>query len=167
MRFLDWSNKLKGVAGSGYTNVEVGPSKPGAPRPHKKLKRKKRLPDVALWGRSRCTLDNYGNVKYPQRVSQAVAHLSVHPHVVIQVSNFDDEDYEIDAINDLANRAAAWQGDPPTLAVLIKVRKTGFASVQPRFDIYYLPEGTYMDDALAGDKGARHVVYNHNGPDVL
>jgi hypothetical protein len=46
----------------------------------------------------------------------------VHLHVVIQVSVFNDHDYEVDAINDLVTRAVAGQGDPPKLGVMIKHR---------------------------------------------
>ena len=87
--------------------------------------------------------------------------------MVIQVSNFNDEDYEVDAINDLTTRAVSGQGTQPRLGVLIKVREAGSPNVQPCFDIYYLPNGTHMSDALNGTNGARHVVYNHTGPNFL
>jgi hypothetical protein len=101
-------------------------------------------------------------------VSQPDQQPKVHPHVVIQVSDFIDEDYEVDAIRDLATRAVAvGQGDPPNLAVLIKHRRAAAATdVKAGFDIYYLPGGTFLDDALNGTSGARHVVYNHSDPDV-
>jgi len=89
--------------------------------------------------------------------------------VVVQVSNFNDVDYEVDAIHDLATRAVAGQGAQPNLAVWIKHRKGGAPGVrvQAGFDIYYLPVGTFMEDALNETNGARHVVYNHGDPDVL
>ena len=88
--------------------------------------------------------------------------------MVIQVSIFNDEDYEVDAINDLATRAIAGQGTPPKLGVLIKLREADPAlGVQAGFDIYYLPAGAFWMDAVNGTNGARHVVYNHGGPDVL
>jgi hypothetical protein len=86
--------------------------------------------------------------------------------VVIQISIFNDEDYEVDAINDLATRAVAGQGTPPNLGLLIKQREAA-SGVQAGFDIYYLPAGTFLGDTLNGTNGARHVVYNHGGPDVL
>jgi len=95
--------------------------------------------------------------------------------VVIQVSVFDDEDYEVDAINDIATRANPVEGDPPKLAVLIKERKANAnARIQAGFDIYYLPAGTRFDDAIpaavlpiGATNQAYHVVYNHGGPEVV
>lgn len=74
--------------------------------------------------------------------------------MVIQVSNFNDEDYEVDAINDLTTCAIAGQGTQPRLGVLIKVREADPPGAQAGFDIYYLPNGTYMSDALNGTNGA-------------
>jgi len=166
--FTLWAQGLKGIARENI-NVKLGPRLPGAPPPRKRRKPepKTRLPDVAFWGRSKCELKDGGKVSKPQRVNPASAQPIVHPHVVIQVSNFNDEDYEVDAINDLTNRAVAGQGTQPRLGVLIKVREADPPGVQAGFDIYYLPNGTYMSDALNGTNGARHVVYNHTGPDVL
>ena len=164
--FTLWAQDLKGIARKN-TNIKLGPRLPGAPPPRKRRKPKTRLPDVALWGRSKCELKNGGKVSKPQRINPASAQPVVHPHVVIQVSNFNDEDYEVDAINDLATRAVAGQGTQPRLGVLIKDREADPPGVQAGFDIYYLPNGTYMSDALNGTNGARHVVYHHTGPDVL
>ena len=164
-RFNVWAREWKGCAGEN-TNVKLGPRIAGAPPPRKRQKRKKRLPDVAFWGRSKCELRDNGEILKEMRVSPASAQPVVHPHVVVQVSVFNDEDYEVDAINDLTTRAVAGQGVQPNLGVLIKQR-AGAVGVQARFDIYYLPTGTFMRDALNGTNGARHVVYNHGGPDVL
>jgi hypothetical protein len=163
--FCSWSHTMKGYAQEN-TNVKLGPRLAGAPPPRKRRKAKTRLPDVALWGRSKCELDDNGKIYKPLRVSPANPQPVVHPHVVIQISIFNDEDYEVDAINDLATRAVAGQGTPPNLGVLIKQREAA-PGVQAGFDIYYLPAGTFFGDALNGTNGARHVVYNHGGPDVL
>ena len=163
--FYDWSHGVKGYAQEN-TNVRLGPRLAGAPPARKRQKPAKRLPDVALWGRSKCELKDNGKISKPLRVSPNNPQPVVHPHVVIQVSIFNDEDYEVDAINDLATRAVAGQGTQPNLGVLIKHRETTFG-VQEGFDIYYLPAGTFWEDALNGTNGARHVVYNHGGPDVL
>jgi hypothetical protein len=164
-KFYSWSHDMKGYAQEN-TNVKLGPRLAGAPPPRKRLKPKKRLPDVALWGRSKCELDDNGKISKPLRVSPANPHPVVHPHVVIQISIFNDEDYEVDAINDLVTRAVAGQGTPPNLGLLIKQREAA-PGVQAGFDIYYLPAGTFLGDTLNGTNGARHVVYNHGGPDVL
>ena len=50
--------------------------------------------------------------------------------------------------------------------MLRKHRETA-PGVQVGCDIYYLPAGTFLGDALNGNDGARHVVYNHGGSDVL
>lgn len=165
--FYDWANKVKGVAAEN-TNIRLGPRLPGAPPPRKKRKPKTRLPDVALWGRSKCVLRSDGRVSHPMSASTTSTQPKVHPHVVIQVSVFNDEDYEIDAINDLSTRAIDGQGSKPDLSVLIKEREADPAQcVQAGFDIYYLPKGTYLEDALNGTNQARHVIYYHGGPDVL
>ena len=164
-KFYSWSHDMKGYAQEN-TNVKLGPRLAGAPPPRKRLKPKTRLPDVALWGRSKCELDDNGAISKPLRVSPANPQPVVHPHVVIQISIFNDEDYEVDAINDLATRAVTGQGTPPNLGVLLKHRKAA-PGVQAGFDIYYLPAGTFWGDALNGTNGARHVMYNHGGPDVL
>ena len=60
--------------------------------------------------------DNGDYVSGALRVSTANPQPVVHPHVVmLQVSIFNDEDYEIDSIHDLANRVAAGQGHHPIL----------------------------------------------------
>lgn len=88
--------------------------------------------------------------------------------MVIQVSIFNDEDYEIDAINDLATHAADGQGEKPKLGVLIKIREADARrNVKPGFDIYYLPAGAYWTDALPGTNGAKKDVYNHGEDDVM
>ena len=165
-KFCLWARDVKGIAGQN-TNVKLGPRLAGAPPPRKRRKPKTRLPDIALWGQSKCELDNDGKVLGVLRVSSASTQPDVFPHVDIQVGMFNDEDYEVDAINDLATRAVAGQGEQPRLGVLIKLREANPPGVQAGFDIYYLPNGTYMMDALNGTNGARHAVYNHTGPDVL
>lgn len=165
--FSLWARGVKGVGGEN-TNVELGAQLPGAPLAKKRKKPKARLPDVSLWGRSKCALDeDKGTIMGPVSVNPGASpNYKVHPHVVIQVSNFNDVDYEYDAINDLATRAFAGQGPPPSLAVMIKSRQAGHGA-QAGFDIYYLPAGTFFDDAVSGTSGASHVVYNHGGPDVV
>lgn len=166
-RFHLWACFVKGTAGEN-TNIRLGPSLPGAPPARKRRKPKTRLPDVALWGRSKCEVDEEtGQSTKPLRVFPTAAQPVVHPHVVIQVSVFNDEDYEIDAINDLATRAAAGQGAKPNLGVLVKVRIDPITDEPAGCDICYLPAGVYWSDAVNGTNGAKHVVYNRNGPDVL
>ena len=165
--FSDWANKLKGVAREN-TNIHLGPRLAGAPPPRKRRRPKKRLPDVSIWGRSKCALREDGRVLCPLSASTSSTQPKVHPHVVIQISVFNDEDYEIDAINDLATRAIAGQGPQPGLSILIKERRADPAQgVQAGFDIYRLPNGTYFEDAVNGSNGASHSVYNHGGPDVF
>ena len=132
------------------------------------MTRRVRHYSTSLWGRSKCEVDKVtGEIAKPLRVFPTTPQPVVHPHVVIQVSIFNDEDYEIDAINDLATRAAAGQGAKPNLGVLIKLRVDPVSDEPTGFDIYYLPSGVYWSDAVNGTNGAKHVVYNRNGPDVL
>ena len=46
-KFTEWANKKKGCARVN-TNVPLGPRPAGSPAPRKKMKRSKRLPDVAI-----------------------------------------------------------------------------------------------------------------------
>ncbi|CAB9531181.1 expressed unknown protein [Seminavis robusta] len=165
-KFNSWARDMKGFAQEN-TNIKLRPRLPGAPPPLKRQRPKKRLPDVALWGRTKCYFDNDGRIRGAMRATPASAQPKVHPHVVIQLSVFDDEDYEVDAINDLATRAIPGQGTPPNLGILIKSREANGPGIQAGFDIYYLPAGTFFDDAVNGTNDASHVVYNYGGPDVV
>ena len=51
--------------------------------------------------------------------------------------------------------------------MLIKLCEKGRPAAQAGFDIYYLPAGPFLENAVNGTKGAKHVVYSHGGPDVL
>ena len=90
----------------------------------------------------------------------------VHPHVVIQISIFNNKNCEVDATNHLATRAVAGQGTPPSLSILMK-RREAVPGVQAGFDTHCFSGGTNLGDAPNGSNGARHVVCNHSGPDVL
>lgn len=164
-KFNTWARDTKGFAQEN-TNIKLGPRLPGAPPPRKKQKPKTRLPDVALWGRTKCYFDDDGLIAGAIRANPASSQPKVHPHVVIQLSVFNDEDYEFDAVNDLATRAVPGQGAPPNLSILIKSREAN-APIQAGFDIYYLPAGTFFRDAVNGTNGASHVVYNYGGADVV
>lgn len=166
LKFQEWARQQKGYAREN-TNIQLGPRLPGAPPPRKRQRPKKRLPDVAIWGRSKCFFYDDGRIRGAMRASPASPQPKVHPHVVIQLSVFNDEDYEIDAVNDLATRATPGQGAPPNLGILIKSRDANGPGIQAGFDVYYLPAGTFFDDALNGTSGARHIVYNYGGPDVV
>ena len=165
-KFNSWARDMKGFAQEN-TNIKLGPRLPGAPPPLKRQRPQKRLPDVALWGRTTCYFYDDGRIRGAMRATPASVQPKVHPHVVIQLSVFNDEDYEVDAVNDLAARAVPGQGPPPNLIILIKSREANGPGIQAGFDIYYLPAGTFFDDAVNGTNGARHVVYNYGSPDVL
>lgn len=165
-KFNSWARDMKGFTQEN-TNIKLGPRLPGAPPPLKRQRPKKRLPDVALWGRTKCYFYDDGRIRGAMRATPASVQPKVHPHVVIQLSVFNDEDYEVDAVNDLATRAVPGQGPPPNLGILIKSREANGPGIQAGFDIYYLPTGTFFDDAVNGTNGARHVIYNYGGPDVV
>jgi hypothetical protein len=170
-KFLNWAL----FKGQGCRKFQLYPrTTTGWSTPTHKLgrKTKTRLPDVSFWGRSKCELESGdGGARNPLKVLLVddPQPVEVHPHVVIQVDiSFDDEDcYEVDAINDLANHAVAGRETQPNLAVLIKLHEKGRPGAQAGFDIYYLPTGTFLENALNGTKRAKHVVYNHGGSDAL
>ena len=91
----------------------------------------------------------------------------VHPNVVVQICIGNDEDYEVDAINDMMNRASAAQGSPPIRGILIKSRVADANhGVQAGWDVYSIPHGATFQDAVNNANHANHVVYNYGGADI-
>ena len=150
--------------------MPLGPRRTGGPPPRKRLNRRKRLPDVSFWGRSRCAIKHgiHGYYLTPRRVNPTIKVPEVHPHVVVQISIGNDEDYEVDAINDIMNRADAAQGPGPNRGILIKSRAAdAHNGVQAGWDVYSVPRSATFQDAVNNANNACHIVYNAGGVDVL
>lgn len=168
LRFNEWADRKKGCALENH-NLPLGPRRTGGPPPRKRVSRKKRLPDVSFWGQARCTIRHNRNGHYlePQRVNPAFKVPKVHPHVVVQINIGNDEDYEVDTINDIMNRADTAQGSAPNRGILIKSRAADATNgMQAGWDVYSIPRGATFQDAVNNTNQAHHVVYNYGGADV-
>ena len=96
-----------------------------------------------------------------------VAVEEVHPHVVVQISIGNHEDYDVDAINDIMNHADAAQRSARNRGILIKCRAADATNgMQPGWDVYSIPRGATFQDAVNNTNQAHHVVYNYGGADV-
>jgi hypothetical protein len=130
----------------------------------------RRKPDVSFFGYPRCVRNKRG-VWVPYNKGAV-------PDVVIQFSWRNQKGYEEQAINDMMTKSleierGAPSQDLPRVGYLIKVR---FAKKQTLpgatkgketqsmtgLDIYQLPHGTTVDDAIHGNNGARKWDYYPN-----
>jgi hypothetical protein len=111
---------------------------------------KTRLPDISFWGYPQCESFD-GNL---------FADLGkVEPDVVIQFSWKNEWDYDVRAINDMMNISV---GDGIRVGYLIKMDFTvkGKKNNPPTgLDIYKVPRGTTVANAIANANGAQHIVY--------
>ena len=105
------------------------------------------------------------------------------PDVVIQFSWKNKRGYEEEAINDMMNKAVEIErGQPsltcPRVGYLIKVRfqkKRTLANASKGsktqdmggLDVYRLPRGTTIDDAINGTNGASKFTYTPGGQDHI
>ena len=113
---------------------------------------KTRLPDVSFWGYPRCEWFD----------GHLFADLGkVEPDVVIQFSWKNEWDYDVKAINDMMNRSSAGDGNAVRIGYLIKMDFTVNGKNNPPtgLDIYKVPRGTTIADAIANANGAQHIVY--------
>ena len=132
-----------------------------------------REPDVSFFGAPRCVADEDGDlVPYD---------LGAVPDIVIQFSWRNKRGYEEDAIDDIMNDAVEIERGSksltcPRVGYLIKVRFKKKRTLQNAIkgsktqdmgglDLYRLPFGTTVDDAIHGTNGASKVTYVPGGPD--
>lgn len=132
-----------------------------------------REPDVSFFGAPRCVEDEDGDLgPYDDGAV---------PDVVIQFSRRNKRGYEEDAIDEMMNDAVEIERGPksvtcPRVGFLIKVRFKKKRTLQNALkgsktqdmgglDLYRLPHGTTVDDAINGTGGASKVTYVPGGPD--
>lgn len=171
-----WGDDAWGVAVDGSTNVFIQ-----ALPNHKETRRK---PDIAFWGRDKCELVD-GLLEPKDLASPPKIHATtdqterVNPGVVFRFSWGNAKGYEIDAIDDLMNKAVVSytphqpNNEAPKLGFLLKVRfKGGKRDRNGRrilrcLDVYRIPHGATYEDAKANRKEASHSVYAPGGQDVV
>jgi hypothetical protein len=79
----------------------------------------------------------------------------VNPDVIIQFSWGTSFNNETHALNDVMIRSETFDGDTqPRIGYLIKVRREGTAG----FDIYKVPRGQTVHDAMNDRHRAEHIV---------
>ena len=132
-----------------------------------------RDPDLSYWGYPRCVCDKKGNL-HP--IWGTV------PDVIIQFSWKNTRKYEIDAINDIMNKAKEDQSagaaslTRPRLGYLIKVRFSkkrklvgGNLETQDMvgLDIYRIPHGATVRNAIDQTNNAQHWRYEPGDPEIL
>jgi hypothetical protein len=145
----------------------------------------RREPDISFWGPHKCYLDEEAGVLRPKRLSKppkihgAREQIErVNPDVVLQVSWGNDMGYEVKAINDMMNRALVVHVPPqpnneaPRLGFLFKIRKhrkrrtrDGRKKVT-KIDVYRIPHGATVEDAIANRNGASLTSYTPGQQDV-
>jgi len=134
---------------------------------------KHREPDVSFFGAPRCVADEDGDL-IPYN-GDAV------PDVVLQFSWRNAGGYEEDAIDDMMNYAVETERGPATLnhprvGYLIKVRFKKKRTLPNALegsktqdigglDVYRLPRGTTVDDAINGNNGASKFTYTPDDSD--
>jgi hypothetical protein len=112
--------------------------------------------DVSFWGYHKC--ERVGNRLSPKPTNPPN---EVNPDVVSWGASFD---YGTHALNDVIIRSETFGSDTaPRIGYLIKVRREG----TPGLDVYKVPHGTTVDDAVNNRNGAEHEAYNAGGPDIV
>jgi hypothetical protein len=174
----DWKGLAK--AADGTCNIFI------QPLPGRAITRRK--PDIAFWGPAKCTTvvrpgrPNRLRIKHlvlpPMIHSKTREQIEVvNPDIVFQFSWGNGEGYEVEAINDMMNRAlvayphAQPDNSSPNLGFLIKVRTKAKRNAAGHkiirgVDVYRLPRGTTFADAKANRHGATHVIYTPGQADV-
>jgi hypothetical protein len=155
--FTLWSANWKGFA-TGDRNISINQAIPVIPPPPKQCRH--RQPDVSFWGYPKCERDESNRLS-PKSSNPPE---EVNPDVVIQFSWGTSFDYGTHALNDVMVRSETFGSNtPPRIGYQIKVRREG----TPGFDIYKVPRGKTVDDAMHDRHGAEHMAYNVGGPDVV
>jgi hypothetical protein len=145
--FTLWAANWKGFA-SGDRNICINQTIPMVPPPPRQFIL--RPPDISFWGNDKCERDESNRLS-PKPTN---APDEVNPDVVTQFSWQNTMDCETHALNDIMIRSETFGSDtPPRIGYLIKVR----FGVVPGFDIYKVPHGTTVDDAMNNRHGAEHL----------
>jgi hypothetical protein len=121
-------------------------------------RQKQREPDVAFWGYPRCD-KIAGNLVAKDRPDDV--DFDVDPDVVFQFSDGNTSAKEEEAIN-LIMVGGIGGNDGPRVGYLFKLQRDAGKPVG--IDIYKVPRGRTLGDAINQANGATHVVYMHNQP---
>ena len=117
---------------------------------------KQREPDVAFWGYPLCEkLED----TYVPKMRPDGANFNVDPDVAFQFSYGNDWDSEEDAMNLIMVGGIGIGNQGPRVGFLIKVRLVSGNAVG--LDIYKVPRGRTVADAINQINGATHMVYTH------
>jgi hypothetical protein len=115
-------------------------------------------PDISFWGYTKCRWE-YGffHVKLGDMT----------PDVCIQFCWKNSWAYEENAMNDLMNRAVATPNPDVRVGYLIKMRfENGQTKPPTGLDVYKVPRGTTVADALENRNGAQHMTYTPGTGDL-
>ncbi|KAL3915226.1 MAG: hypothetical protein SGILL_005747 [Bacillariaceae sp.] len=172
-----WQGRATAVDGT--TNVFIQPAAQG-----REIYARK--PDIAFWGPDKVVtiLEDGVQITEPKDMTVPLKrHKSrdqverVNPDVVFQFSWTDSDAYEEKAIDDMMNRAVVTPtGNPnnsaPRLGYLLKVRLSSKRLADDRrklsrMDVYRIPRGTTVQDAIAGRNGATKETFTPGGNDVV
>ncbi|KAG7369636.1 hypothetical protein IV203_027382 [Nitzschia inconspicua] len=172
-----WGGQATAVDGT--TNVFIQPAAPGR-------KIYARQPDIAFWGPDKIVTIMEDGVAITEPKNLAVPlkrHKSrdqverVNPDVVFLFSWTKADKYEEEAINDMMNRAVVTpttnpNNSAPRLGYLLKVRLSSKRLEDDRkkllrMDIYRIPRGATVQDAIARQNGATKQTYTPGGNDVV
>lgn len=172
-----WEGQATAVDGT--TNVFIQPAA-------KDRKIYARKPDIAFWGPDKIVtiMEDGVAITEPKDLAEPLKrHKSrnqverVNPDVVFQFSWTNADAYEEEAINDMMNRAVVTpttnpNNSAPRVGYLLKVRLSskGLADDRKklsRMDVYRIPRGATVQDAIAEQSGATKQTYTPEGNDVV
>ena len=117
---------------------------------------KQREPDVAFWGYPRCEkIDG----TYVAKDRPDGANFDVDPDVVFQFSDGNTFAKEEEAMNLIMDGGIGTGNEGPRVGFLMKLREVAGNTVG--IDIYKVPRGRTVADAINQANGATHAVYIH------
>ena len=132
-------------------------------------------PDIAVWGYHKCTKSKRRGTLVAQKKDPkppGEQNEPVNPDVVFQFSWGDKMGYDVEAMNEMMNRALVLPFQPNNealrLGFLVKVwtkkkRNCNGRKILSGVDLYRVPKGTAAADAKANRNGASHVSYTSGG----
>ena len=172
-----WGGQATAVDGT--TNVFIQPEAPG-----RKIYARK--PDIAFWGPDKIVtiVEDDVEITEPRDLAEPLMRHNgrdqverVNPDVVFQFSWSNADKYEEAVINDMMNRAVVSpttnpNNSAPRLGYLLKVhlsskRLEDGRKKLLRMDIYRIPRGATVQDAIAGQNGATKQTYTPEGNDAV
>lgn len=131
-------------------------------RPTRRNPTSRREPDAAFWGYQKCEYVKPGNRRIYKVKKVPGSRYNFDPDVVINFSWENKWEAEVNAMNDMMNIGGLGNTNvQPHVGFLIKIIKSGNPRVATGLNIYRIPRGCTVDDAINGTNGASHFVYTH------